>query len=402
MPASTFLTRVVLRNYKSITSCDVRLGPLTYLVGPNGSGKSTFLDALRFVRDALIGTLDNALNERGGFSSVRSLFCFSNDFGIRFEFRTRDGQSAHYAFQIGISPEGRHEVQREECSISGGVFTSFFHVEKGKGVKSSEPILPLIMTDRLMLQAVSGLPKFRPLFDALMAMSFYHLDPKRIREYQKPQDGRVLKSAGENIVSVIDYLGRNTPESMGIIREYLQKVVPAITTVTPWRAGTMETLAFGESHHIAADGTPYQLLAENMSDGTLRALGILTALFQGSREYSPTLIGIEEPESALHPAAAGALREALQRASERTQIIVTSHSPDLLDDMALPPESLLTVTLDGGSARFAPSDEGSKKAMREHLFSAGELLRLNQLEPDSALIGEQKDRRPDLFGKAGP
>ena len=71
MSSSVFITRVVLRNYKSIGYCDVRLGPLTYLVGANGSGKSNFLDALHLVRDALNGSLDNALNERGGLSEVR-------------------------------------------------------------------------------------------------------------------------------------------------------------------------------------------------------------------------------------------------------------------------------------------------------------------------------------------
>jgi len=58
MTDSTFLTRVVLRNYKSIAECNVRLHPLVFLVGPNGAGKSNFLDALRFVADALRTSLD--------------------------------------------------------------------------------------------------------------------------------------------------------------------------------------------------------------------------------------------------------------------------------------------------------------------------------------------------------
>ena len=66
MTTPVFLTRVLLRNYKSIGACDVHLGPLTYLVGANGSGKSNFLDALHLVRDALSSSLDNALNEHGG------------------------------------------------------------------------------------------------------------------------------------------------------------------------------------------------------------------------------------------------------------------------------------------------------------------------------------------------
>src|SRR5260370_34502868 len=66
----TFLTRVVLRNYKSIASCDVRLGPLMFLVGPNAAGKSNFLDGLHFVNDALVRSLDHAFRERGGSRRV--------------------------------------------------------------------------------------------------------------------------------------------------------------------------------------------------------------------------------------------------------------------------------------------------------------------------------------------
>ena len=61
MSDSTFLTRVTLRNYKSIAACQVEMRQLMFLVGPNGAGKSNFLDALRFVADALNTTLDNAI-----------------------------------------------------------------------------------------------------------------------------------------------------------------------------------------------------------------------------------------------------------------------------------------------------------------------------------------------------
>ena len=65
------LTRVVLRNYKSIAACDVQPAQLSFLVGPNGSGKSNFLDALRFIADSLRHSIDHALRERGGINEVR-------------------------------------------------------------------------------------------------------------------------------------------------------------------------------------------------------------------------------------------------------------------------------------------------------------------------------------------
>src|SRR5437667_6475053 len=70
-PASR-ITRVILKNYKSIVACDVELRPLTILVGPNGSGKSNFLDALRFVSEALTNGLDQAVSSRGGIDSILS------------------------------------------------------------------------------------------------------------------------------------------------------------------------------------------------------------------------------------------------------------------------------------------------------------------------------------------
>jgi predicted ATPase len=138
-----------------------------------------------------------------------------------------------------------------------------------------------------------------------------------------------------------------------------------------------------------------------MSDGTLRALGVLTALFQGNSDHSPSLIGIEEPETALHPAASAALREALVRAGERTQVLVTSHSPDLLDDVAIPADSLLVVVSEEGATRVAPVDGASRQAIRDHLYSAGELLRLDQLSVEKLPAEYQAPRQSDLFGNFG-
>ncbi|MBK5962862.1 chromosome segregation protein SMC [Thiocystis minor] len=398
MTHSAFLTRVVLRNYKSIGHCDVRLQPLTYLVGANGSGKSNFLDALHLVRDALSGSLDNALNERGGLAEVRRRSSgHPTHFGIRLEFALPDGTPGHYAFNIGALKGGGYEVQTEECAIGGLGKGPFYKVERGKATATSETTFPAVTADRLALVSVSGLTAFRPLFDALTSMGFYNLNPKLMREPQKPQDGRLLKPVGENIASVIGHLERTAPAQMAIIQEYLQTVVPMVHGVERKPFGPTETLEFRQE--MAGANHPWRFLAQSMSDGTLRALGVLTALFQGNRDDAPTLVGIEEPETALHPAASAALREALTRATEHTQIIVTSHSPDLLDDRSLSAESLLAVVSEAGETRIASIDEASRAAMRDHLFSAGELLRLNQLAPDPAELAAQAQQQSDLFGE---
>jgi len=393
-----FLQRVVLRNYKSIGYCDVHLKQLTYLVGPNGSGKSNIMDALHFVRDALAGSLDSALNERGGLGEVRRRSSgHPTNFGIRLEFVLKAGQRGHYAFNIGALAGRGYEVQNEECVMDGLGKGPFFRIAKGRLRDSSEPTFPAVTSDRLALVAVSGLTAFRPVFDALTAMGFYNLNPKSMRELQKPQDGRLLKPIGENIASVIGHLERVAPEQLQAIKEYLQSVVPMVHGVERKAVGPMETLEFRQD--MAGSKHPWKFLAQNMSDGTLRALGVLTALLQSNIDYSPMLVGIEEPETALHPAASAALREALTRAAEQTQVIVTSHSPDLLDDQSIDADSLLAVVSEGGETRIAPLDEASKTVLRDHLFSAGELLRLNQLAPDPAVLAQQVLTQADLFGE---
>src|ERR1035441_4952375 len=87
MNNAAFLTRAVVKNYKSIAACDVDLRPLTFLVGPNGAGKSNFLDALRFVADGLRTSLDHAFRERGGIGEVRRRSGgHPNHFGARLAF----------------------------------------------------------------------------------------------------------------------------------------------------------------------------------------------------------------------------------------------------------------------------------------------------------------------------
>jgi predicted ATPase len=396
MTSSATITRVVLHNYKSIALCDLNLGRLTYLVGENGSGKSNFLDALRFVREALSGSLDNALRERGGINEVRRRSRgHPTNFGVRLELRLPDETPALYAFKIGALPNQEYEVQTELCEVGRGANKRFFSIVTPGSVTSSESTFPSGIRDRLALVAASGLTVFRPVFDALTAMGFYNLSPQTIRGLQKPQDGRLLNTHGENIASVLAYVERNNAINFALIQQFLSSVVPSIRSVHRVPVGPMESLEFRQD--VAGSDNPWRFSAQNMSDGTLRALGILTALFQGSPDQSPSLIGIEEPETALHPAAAGKIRDALHRASETKQVIVTSHSPDLLDDESIQENSLLAVASREGTTHIGRIDPASRQALKEKLFTPGELLRINQIDPDPS----QQARHIDLFSPLG-
>lgn len=383
-----FITRVRLRNYKSIAACDVELGPLTFLVGPNGAGKSNFLDALRFVADALTVTLDFALRERGGTGEVRRRSGgHPTHFGIRLGFELPTGESGHYAFDVGAKASGGFEVRTEECVVRFADMAEpqvSFIVRHGAVVTNLDVRLPVPASDRLFLVAASAAPPFRSLYDGLTRMGFYNLNPAAIRELQAPDAGGLLRRDGSNIASVFGHLAVSDRKSKERIEEYLSKVAPGVRGVERKSIGPRDTLEFRQQ--VAGQRHPWRFPAASMSDGTLRALGVLVALLQAGngREPGATLVGIEEPEVALHPAAAGVLLDALGEASERVQVIVTSHSPDLLDDPAIPTEAVLAVTADDEVTVIGRVDEPGREALRKRLFTAGELLRLDQLRPDEA------------------
>lgn len=403
MRDSTLLTRVALRNYRSIAACDVRLGPLMFLVGPNGSGKSNFLDALRFTADALRRSLDHALRDRGGIHEVRRRSGgHPTHFGLRLEYRLRNGASGYYAFRIGAQPEGGYEVQTEQCAILDPKVpgaSARYTVERGH-VSSTAGGGPPASRDRLYLVNAAGLPEFRPVYDALSRMGFYNLTPDRIRDLQSPEQGELLARDGSNLASVVAQLSKHAPAVKRRIEEYLSKVVPGVRGVDARTIGPKETLEFRQEVTGAKD--PWRFPAASMSDGTLRALGVLVSVFQAANgtAASVPLVGIEEPELALHPAAAGVMLDSLRDASQHTQILITSHSGDLLDDEDLKTESILAVYSQNGATMIAPVDEVGRAALRDRVYTAGELLRLDQLRPDPAASPSPGKLR--LFDEANP
>ena len=396
MKDSTFITRVILKNYKSIAACDVRLQPLTFLVGRNGAGKSNFLDALRFVADALNLDLGHAIRDRGGINDVRRRSRgHPNHFSIRLEFVLPEGLTGHYAFRIGTRPPGGYEVQTEECQIQNEQLLTpeeYFRVESGTVTDTSAEVAPAAASDRLYLVNASGLPEFRPVYDAFSRMGFYNLNPDKIRDLQAPDPRDVLLRDGSNLTSVFTKL---SPIVKKNIEEYLSAVVPGIHTVDVKGFGPKETLEFRQD--VAGDTHRWRFLANNMSDGTLRVLGILVALFQGDdAQKSVTLVGIEEPETALHPGAVAVLLDGLRDAANRTQVIITTHSPELLDDKHLDVNSILAVEAHDGDTVIAPVDEASRSVVQDRLFTAGELLRSNQLQPDPASLPAAKEKQLSL------
>ncbi len=375
------ITRVVLRNYKSIAACDVAPARLAFLVGPNGAGKSNFLDALRFVADSLAYSIQHALRDRGGINDVRRRSGgHPTHFAVRVDFEIGES-SGNYGFLIGARPGEGYVVEREECMVRArDRRPSFYSTRRGRVVRCTIPSPPAAVRDRLYLVNVSGYEAFRPVYDGLSEMGFYSLRPERMRLLQSPDGGRLLQRDGGNIASVLAALASGSPELKRRVDSFLARMVPGIDRVDRCSIGPFETLEFRRTVRGAKHS--WRFSPNNVSDGTLRALGALVAAFQASTTSLGRLIGIEEPEVALHPLAAAVLVEALREASEKTQILVTSHSVEMLDNPEIADDSILAVRSEQGESRIGPLDAIGRSALQRRLHTVGELLRMDQLSPD--------------------
>lgn len=389
----TYLRRVRVRNYKSIGKCQVELLRLTVLVGRNGAGKSNFLDALRFVVDSLQTSLDHAIKARGGIDEVRRRSTgHPRNFAIELDLDLPGFSTATYGFEIAARGKGGFVVRRERLTRRWAHRDTVhsYEIEEGHGlINASKKDMPAVSADRLYLVSASNVPEFRDVYDALLAMGFYNLNPDAIKELQSPDAGDLLRRDGSNIASVVGRLKGDKPDSFNRIKTYLRSIVPDIKELDRCPLGPRETLEFRQG--VQGAKHPWKFYAASMSDGTLRALGALVAVTQLANRKSPvSLVGIEEPETALHPAAAGALVGALREAAAHTQIVVTSHSPDLLDHLQLPVDGLLVVESLQGTTHVTPVDSASLTAITEHLYTAGELLRQEQLELNETELEKQK------------
>jgi len=283
-----------VKNYKSLASTVIKLKQFTVLVGPNGAGKSNFIDALRFINECLDGSISLPIQNRGGVSAVRRKSRgHPRSFGFRLSIELKPEQFADFSFEIAPEPHGAFEVKRERCVIQSVLGNEYsYEVERGKFTQEVMGIRPKIEPDRLALPLLSAAEEFRPVYDYLSNMRFYSLALDKIRGLQEANPGEILKRDGSNAAAVLREIKRRKPNAYNIVCRLLSKVVPGTSQAEYVPVGQKETIRFKQE--VEGDRAPWAFDSVSMSDGTLRVLGILLAVFQVS---PPTLIAIEEPEA---------------------------------------------------------------------------------------------------------
>ncbi|MCT9008752.1 AAA family ATPase [Streptomyces sp. NPDC054766] len=409
--APPFLTRVQIQNYRSIAACDVRLGPLTVLAGPNAAGKSNFLDAIRYIHDALGSSPGQALESRGGLQEVlhRGRSGQADSFRIRLEIRLRPERThlphmlkAAYTVEVGTHPQGGHSpvVRREELEeIDGHSYAD------GSGPRlvwqpeeaALEPVLlPREARDELVLpRTTRSNRETRALYRYLRRMRFYELLTPVLRAVDDTPGSRgvqPLGERGESLARVLHALAREYPWAKETIDGYLATMIDNAVGLDGVEVPEAD-LALVVGRFRGEDGQIVKVDRRSLSEGTLRLAAVLAALFQPEALTGDIpFVGIEEPEISLHPPMLGALYDALVAAADNTQVVVTTQSADLLDNAAADPEHLLVVRDDGTGSVIGPIDQAGRRLLGEGVLTLPELLRSGELRPVLPQPGAGEDR----------
>ena len=368
------ITHVRVAGFRSLHDVRVRLGDLTVLVGPNGAGKSTFLDALAFVQEALLSSPGAAFASRGGVDQVQARTAPEPAvIALACEVELREPGLFRGVYEVKVRPRPRlhtFTVEEEAATVASPAPgpPHRFVVRRGRWVELPDRVEPVLAWNRLALPLLSGMAHFAPLYRAMTALCFYATDPHVVATPNAPAEVGRLAPDGSNAANVLQKLQTTHPALYQTVVQWMGLIVPGITDVRARRRQGHVTIAFDEAGSAAA---PVTLEARVMSEGTLRALAVLLALYQAE---PPTLIGLEEPEQAIYPGTAAVLADILGEASLSSQVLVTTQSADLLDH--LDPACLRVVRRAQGQTQIASVDATQQDLAREGLFSLGELHRL--------------------------
>lgn len=390
------LIRAEISNYKSIASADLDFSSENIIVGPNGVGKSNLLDAIHFIRDAASDGLDQAVTKRHGITSIRR-WSKTRPFNISIKLHFKDGQE-YGDYKVVIASGGGDFSVIEEEGMWYGAPPIFVEEDRDNFIKCSFkrklnggtefnlPKNPLASIGRKISVSPSDMIVtqfggsflseyalfFGKLHEVLVSCGAYSIYPNKIREPQAISNLEVLSDDGTNLASIIRQMrASNWRVNKENLTSALRQVLPILNEIRIGSAGGFYVPIFRvkEGESIA----PHDLNMSQISDGTLRMLGMLTAFYQPK---APSRITIEEPEQMIHPGLlpilVDASRDYLEGSVSRRQVFITTHSPTLLD--MYDPDSIIGCSFKDGVSTLSKMSDRQMEMLKSNLFSAGELL----------------------------
>lgn len=367
---------LTISNFRSVgEEVTLELGDFTVLVGTNGSGKSNVVGALRFVADAVTIGLSGAVTQWRGIGAVRR-WSGGHPFDLSIALTLQlAGGHAGYSLRLTGDRADEYRVKSEEADLVSGGEGVGFSIADGEWRRGPQGLRPPLDPQSLALQLVGGDARFQPLVHALQKLAVYSIFPDTLRAPQKYDPRKPMDRHGSNWSSILKDQPKESWKSELITA--LQQLTGDIEDVRIRQAaGYLVT----EFRHASTTTKQKWFTTAQESDGTLRFAGIVTALLQ---EPALPVVGVEEPELTVHPGAIPLLHDYLRQASKRSQVIVTTHSPDLLDLVAA--EDVRVVVREDGVTSVAPMSDDQRDVVRDGLLSLGEVLRTEGLRPQRSL-----------------
>lgn len=331
-----------VRNYRALHDITFdKLTPLTVLLGPNGSGKSTVFDVLAFLSECFSDGIRKAWDKRGRFRELRSRDS-TGTIVIEIKYRERPNTPL-ITYHLELDEQNNRPIVKHEYLSwtrgAGGKPFRFLNYEHGQGevitgevpeAQDKREPRPLSGPDVLAVSTLGTLaenPRVIALRNFITSWHMSYLSADAARGSPEAGAEERLSATGDNLPNVIQYLREQHPERLEHIFTVLRQRIPKIERVEA------EVLADSRLLLLIKDA-PFSkpVLSRFISDGTLKLLAYLTVLYDPA---PPKLIGIEEPENFLHPRLLPELAEECQQASERSQLIITTHSPFFINPLRM-------------------------------------------------------------------
>lgn len=398
------LISIQIKHFKSLGSVEIdfQSKPLL-LVGQNASGKSNIIDAVRFLRDSVRDGLDHAISIRGGIDVLRQhspTKPYKISFHVEFQQDTEGvDELATYDLKIETVGSGKYRVENEEAhwheedfifpddDDGGGgpeeVFVKRKFIRNANGHLTVDGELQKhpVQSDEISLGVRTLYGSLaQPITSSLSNLRFSSMYPNTLRNPSRPETDRFLKENGENWASVLKSMKRTDRgrKSLSRIIEMMKLVLPSLEDVHVKAVGgylVPQFLVRDTPHSKSHYFDPIHL-----SDGTLRVFGILLALYQNP---ASSFLAIEEPEQTVNPGVLGILADAFNEVGESTQLVITTHSPSLVDYFSV--GDIRVITMISGETRCQKMKNTQIEAVKQRLASVGELMFLDGLQPEDSL-----------------